>query len=433
MTRGVLTEDFRAQPYWWEATPPREPEADALPEKADVAVIGSGYTGLNAALQLARAGRHTVVLEAEAAGWGCSTRNGGQVSTSTKPEYDDLARRHGAETARAVLVNGHEALAWIGDFVRAEGIDCDFRVCGRFHAAHSAKAFEKLRRSQEAPAPGVPDTDAEIVPRDEQRREIGTDAYYGGVVYPKHAALDPGRYHAGLLDRVLTAGASVHARTRVEGIEREGQGFTLRTARGTLRARDVVLATNGYTGPVTPWLRRRVIPIGSYVIATEPLAPGVLDRLIPRDRVVSDTRRVIYYYRASPDRRRIVFGGRVSAGETAPEKSAVRLHAEMARLFPDLADVRVSHSWLGFVAYTFDTLAHIGQHDGMYYSAGYCGSGVSMASYLGMRLGQKVLGLKEGRTALDGLPFPTRPLYTGRPWFLAPTVALYRWRDRLGI
>ena len=154
---------------------------------------------------------------------------------------------------------------------------------------------------------------------------------------------------------------------------------------------------------------------------------------MPRDRVFSDTRRVVYYYRASPDRRRILFGGRVSHAETDPRRSAPRLRAELVRLFPELGDVAISHSWLGFVAYTFDTLMHIGRHDGIHYAAGYCGSGVGMASYLGTRLGQQVLGLREGRTGLDGLGFPTRPLYRGRPWFLAPAVMLYRWRDRLNL
>jgi glycine/D-amino acid oxidase-like deaminating enzyme len=180
-----------------------------------------------------------------------------------------------------------------------------------------------------------------------------------------------------------------------------------------------------------PWQRRRLIPIGSYMIATEPLPETLIDRLIPNGHVVSDTRKVVYYYRASPDRRRILFGGRVSHHETDPRVSGPLLHAEMARIFPELSEVRISHSWLGFVAYSFDELAHIGVHDGIHYAAGYCGSGVSMASYLGMRCGQRVLGMKEARTGFDDIGFPTRPFYDGKPWFLAPMVAFYRWRDRL--
>ena len=205
------------------------------------------------------------------------------------------------------------------------------------------------------------------------------------------------------------------------------------TPQGTIAARHVVIATNGYTGGFAPWLRRRVIPIGSYIIATELLPSELMARLMPRGRVVSDTRKLVYYYRPSPDRRRILFGGRVAYKETDPRVSAPRLQAELARIFPELRETRVTHSWVGFVAYTFDTLPHVGVHDGLHYAMGYCGSGVSLASYFGHRLGQQILGLKEGRTALDGLDFQTRPLYHGDPWFLGASIAWYRFRDRLNV
>jgi glycine/D-amino acid oxidase-like deaminating enzyme len=271
-----------------------------------------------------------------------------------------------------------------------------------------------------------------VVPRSEQHRELGTDAYWGGVVYPKHASLQPAKFHKGMVERALASGAVIVPFCPATRIERSGKGFTATTSRGTVAARDVVIATNGYTGTVTPWQRRRVIPIGSYVIATEPIAPPVMDRIMPGQRIVSDTRKVVYYYRPSPDRTRIVYGGRVSASETDPRVSGPRLHADLVAVFPELRDIRVSHSWTGLVAYTFDTLAHTGVRDGMHYAMGYCGSGVSMAGYLGMRTGQKVLGLKEGRTGFDDIGFRTRPFYTGNPWFLSASVAYYRWRDRQG-
>jgi glycine/D-amino acid oxidase-like deaminating enzyme len=218
----------------------------------------------------------------------------------------------------------------------------------------------------------------------------------------------------------------------VTGLTNRGDSVTLATARGGITARNVIVATNGYTGALTPWLRRRVIPIGSYIIATEPIAPELMARLFPTDRVVTDTRKVVYYYRPSPDRTRILFGGRVSIAETDPRKSAAPLKAEMARLFPELATVRVSRSWMGFVAYTFDTLPHLGAHDGIHYAMGYCGSGIGMASYLGMKLAKQLLGSDDGRTAFDDIPFASRPYYFGRPWFLTPAIAWYRWKDRHG-
>lgn len=429
-TDNCFSEDFKGEPYWWEHAPAPELGQPPLPAHADAVVIGAGYTGLHAALQTARGGRHTVVLDAEHAGWGCSTRNGGQVSTSIKPGYEALTARHGSQRAFEILREGHNALAWIRQFVDAEGIDCDYKVPGRFHAAHGPRHFERLARSVEREIPGL-EVDAHVVPRAEQRRELGTDAYHGGVVFPHHASLHPARYHKGLLERVDEAGALVVPHCPALGIERQGSGFRVATQRGDIKAGNVVVASNGYTGAATPWHRRRVVPIGSYIIATEPVDPGLMDRLMPTDRVVSDTRKVIYYYRPSPDRTRILFGGRVSAGETDPRLSGPRLRADLVRLFPELSGTRISHSWVGFVAYTFDTLAHVGRHDGIHYAMGYCGSGVSMASYLGMRIGQQVLGLEEGRTAFDDLPFTTRPLYTGNPWFLRAFIAGYRLLDRV--
>ncbi len=432
----IFTSDFKPQPYWWDETPPPVIETGAatapLPERIDVAVIGAGYTGLNAAIAAARAGASVLVLDAEAAGFGCSTRNGGQISTSVKPDFSLLARRHGRDRAVAILKEGEASRDHVGRLVAEEGIDCGFSVCGRFHGAHTPGRFEAMRRELETPHP-VLDTGAYSVARADQHAEIGTEAYYGGAVYPRVASVDPGRYHAGLLDVAQRAGARIVSHCRVEALERVAGGFRLTTPRGMLFAEKVILGTNGYSGPLSPWHRRRVIPIGSYVIATEELPQALMDEVLPTDRMLCDTRRVVYYYRPSPDRRRILFGGRVSLSETDPKKSAVRLHDELIRLFPKLTGTRVSHSWVGFVAYTFDETMHVGNDEGLHYAMGYCGSGVGMASYLGMRIGQQAVGLAEGATAFDGLAFPTRPLYTGNPWFLGPSVLAYRLLDRLGI
>lgn len=424
----LFTEDFRTDPYWWEASPRPQLAEVALPRTVDVLIIGSGYTGLNAALVTARAGRSTLLLEKDRIGEGCSTRNGGQISTSVKPSFAELSRRHGKDTARAIHMEGRAALNWIGEFTKDEGIDCSFSVCGRFHAAHSAKAFEDLAKDAKNQTPGL-EVEIDIVPRSEQYREIGTDAYHGGIILRRHAVLDPGRYHAGLLERVRGAGVQIVDNCAAGVIRRQGNVYIVSTPKGDVAAGDVVIATNGYTGSVTPWHRRRIIPIGSYVIATEPMPREMMKQLIPQNRIVSDSRKVVYYYRLSPDGTRMIFGGRVSQGETNPRVSGPLLHAEMARLFPQLASSRISHSWMGFVGYTFDTLAHTGSENGIHYAMGYCGSGVSMASYLGMRTGQRVLGLKEGQTAFQQAEFQTRPLYTGNPWFLAASVAYYRWQD----
>lgn len=416
--------------FWLEGLPEFNSISNKLPHRVDVAIVGSGYTGLNAALQTIRGGRSTVVFEAGVPGQGCSTKNGGQISTSIKPSLEKLSAKFGTQSGIAIRQEGENALNWIGDLITSEKIDCNFSRVGRYHAAHTQKHYELITRDAEKVnrSEGI---EAYAVPKNEQLKELGSDVYHGGVVFPRHASVDPGKYHRGLLQRVVDAGVDVFGQCAVLDIEQTPDGFVITTQKGKVKARDVIIATNGYTSNLTPWLQKRVIPIGSYIIATDVLDPVMVNELFPTNRIASDTCKVIYYYRTSPDRKRILFGGRVSATETNPLLSGPKLLKDLYRIFPQLEGTKISHSWTGTVAYTFDEMAHTGQHNGIYYSMGYCGSGVSMASYLGMRLGQKVLGLVEGKTAFDDLPFPTRPLYNGRPWFLPAVVSWYRMQDRI--
>jgi glycine/D-amino acid oxidase-like deaminating enzyme len=259
MMADLFTPDFKSMPYWWERTPRPGLGAVRLPASADVAVIGSGYTGLCAALEVARGGRSVVVVDAEDAGWGCSTRNGGQISTSIKPDYETLTRRHGAEAAFAVMKEGHNALAWVTDFIAREEIACDFKVPGRFHAAHSPRHYERLARSLSKPPKGL-EVPAHVVPRAEQGRELGTTAYCGGVVYEKHASLDPGRFHQGLLAKVLNAGVTVVPHCPVVAIGRDGPGYSLSTGLGKLR--NISIAS--FVKKLRKFIRQRLSSITNY-------------------------------------------------------------------------------------------------------------------------------------------------------------------------
>lgn len=430
LDKTVWCRNRKKTSYWLDGLPEYNVVNSLPPRQVDVAIVGSGYTGLNAALQTIRGGRSTVVFESGVPGQGCSTKNGGQISTSVKPSLEKLSAKFGAKKGLAIRQEGENALKWIEDLIKSEKIDCSFSRVGRYHAAHTQKHYELIARDAEKinRSEGI---EAYTVSKNEQLKELGSDVYHGGVIFPRHASVDPGKYHRGLLQKVIEAGVEVIGQCSVLNIEKHSEGFLITTQKGKVKARDVVIATNGYTTNLTPWLQKRVIPIGSYIIATEELDPVMVKELFPTNRIVSDTCKVIYYYRTSPDRKRILFGGRVSAMETNPLVSGPKLLKDMFRIFPQLKGTKISHSWTGTVAYTFDEMAHIGQCNGIYFSMGYCGSGVSMASYLGMRLGQKVLDIPEGKTAFDDLPFPTRPLYNGKPWFLPAVVSWYRMQDRI--
>jgi glycine/D-amino acid oxidase-like deaminating enzyme len=417
-------------PLWMQNAAMPPPSAPPLPARADVLVIGAGYTGLSAARETAAAGRSTLVLDAGELGAGCSSRNGGQVAYSIKPSFDSLSAKCGADVAFRICREGLDAVTFLRSL--AQEIDCGWREAGCFFGAHTARHFSRMVRDAENQPRGL-EQRISIVRKTEQHGEIASDYYHGGCVYPDDACVDPARLLLALLRRALESGASVVDRCPVTAIKRTAGGFEALTPRGAVQARQVLLATNGYSGPLSPWHRRRVIPIGSYQIATEPLGADRIRSLIPRGRNIVDSRRVVVYFRPSADGERIVFGGRAALAEKDPLVCVPRLRQMMERIFPQLKTVRVSHAWVGWVAYTFDTLPHLGRHDGIYYCMGYCGQGVPLAPYFGKRIGQQMLGLKEGQTALDGLPFPSRPYYYGKPWFLAPSVLAYRLIDAVGL
>jgi glycine/D-amino acid oxidase-like deaminating enzyme len=420
-----------ASPLWMENAAIGLPSPGELPGRIDVLIIGAGYTGLSAARETAAAGRSTLVLDAGPLGTGCSGRNGGQVAYSLKPSFDTLKAKHGADVAFRICREGLDAVAYLRSLATQE-IDCHWRADGCFFGAHTARHFERMARDAENQPRGL-EQRISVVSRAQQHGEIASDFYHGGCVYPDDAALDPTRLLLGLLRRALDCGASVVERCPVSALRPARDGFEALTPRGVVHARQVLLATNGYSGPLSPWHRRRVIPIGSYQIATEPLGADRVRALIPHGRNIVDSRRVVVYFRPSADGERIVFGGRAALAEKDPLACVPRLRQMMERILPQLHSVPLSHAWAGWVAYTFDTLPHLGRHEGIYYCMGYCGQGVPLAPYFGRRMGQQMLGLQEGRTALDGLPFPSRPYYRGKPWFLAPSVFAYRLIDAVGL
>jgi glycine/D-amino acid oxidase-like deaminating enzyme len=429
MADPIFTDDFRETPYWWDAAPrPTLPEA-SLPETADVVVVGSGQVGLSAALTLARGGRDTLVLDAEEAGYGASTRNAGYVGRTLWAKYSVLAEQLGPENARALANEAVATHDYVVRLIEKEQIACQFTLCGRFIAAETRAQYETLERDLEAMTRAGVALDGDMVPAAEQRREIGSDYYMGGMVLRGTGALHAGLYHQGLLDRVLSAGAKVIDRTPVVGIRSDGERFAVRTLKGTVRARDVIVATNGYTGPPTPWVARRMIPVPAYMIATEPLGAERMHALFPTGRTMIDSKINIFWARPSPDGERLLFGSRTGVRRDNLRRKAREIRSDMLKVFPDLAEVRLSHCWTGNMGFTFDKLPHSGKHEGVWYATGLCGVGIPMGTYLGHKTALKVLGDAAGETAFDGRPFPTMPLYTGDPWFLPFTIGWFNLRD----
>ncbi len=423
--------NLKETPYWWTTAPDLPGYADRpLPQRVDVAVIGSGYTGLSAALQLARAGAAVAVLEKETIGWGASSRNGGQVLTGLKLGPRALIARYGLAAAKRLYAASLKSIEFLENLLEAERIDCEYARCGHLDAAGKPKHFADFRCTQELLAREF-DHPIEIVPRTEQHREIGTDAYYGLIVDARSGALHPAKYVRGLARAAERAGAELLEQAPALKIERDGSGFKITAGRATIAAQDVLVATNGYTDAAAPALRRRVIPIGSYIIATEPLDARVAARLLPRRRVVFDSKNFLHYFRLSDDDR-MLFGGRAAFVPPTPQsnrESADILRRDMARIFPELRDIEVEFVWSGNVCFTRDMLPHAGRlDDGVHYAMGYGGHGVAMATYLGAKMADVIL-CREDQNPFRDIRFRTIPFYNGRPWFLPFAAVWFKFLD----
>ena len=421
----------KATPYWWEAAPVRPLPERAPAKSVDVAILGAGYAGLAAALTLARAGRSVAVFDAMNPGEGASSRNGGITSGSIRPGFAALTRKFGEAAALAIEAEGKRAREFLYGFLKDEGIDCDFRLTGAFRGALGFDQYDAMARGAETLARRL-GIETYAVPHEEQRGYVGTDFYRGGVARMDIGGLHPAKFHAGLLRVAQAAGATVHSHTPVSAIARDGAGFEVTTGAGRITARQVLVCTNGYTDGAAPFLRRRLVPVRSRIIVTDPLPAGLMDRLMPRRMMMSENRQLGFYYRPTPDGASILLGGRDSSFAGDPVEPTLRLRAGLVELFPELRDVGLSHSWFGNVAMNRDMLPRIFEKDGVLYASGFCGSGVVWAPWLGRHAALRLMGERaEAPSAFDMRPPAAVPFFNGRPWFMPAIIRGYALQDRL--
>jgi len=427
-------------PFWWETVtmPPASPEppTDEVVAVYDVAVIGSGITGLTASRALAKRGAKVVVLESQTIGWGASSRNGGMTLTGLKVGAGTLFARYGRELTRRMFAASVAAIDGVEQIVKDEAIACDFSRSGHLEVACKPSHYRGFVHSAEVMAKEF-NHPVRLIPRDDLRSEIGSDIYHGGLVDEASAGLNPARYVAGLAGAALKAGATLHDHAKVERMVRSGNTFRVITSRGTLSAREVFVATSGYTGQATPSLQRKIVPIGSYIIATEPLSPELAHEVSPKNRMIFDSKNFLYYYRLTPDNR-MLFGGRAAFFPESPgtvRESAEMLRRGMIEVYPQLREAKVDYAWGGTLDFAFDLMPHAGKMEsGIHYALGYAGHGVALATYLGTQMAAAICGETVNDNPFTNIPFPGAPLglYDGRPWFLPFAEVWYRFLDWVG-
>jgi glycine/D-amino acid oxidase-like deaminating enzyme len=414
---------------YWQVTAPVMPDRRGrdLPDAVDVVVVGGGLTGLSAARRSAELGASVVLLEAERLGWGGSTRNGGMCHPGYKHSVAELVAQHGETRGMAIHRESIDAYEHVRELCSAR-IEADFVQSGHLSLAAVPAHAEGFGATVDALA--TVDMPAHVVARSDLREEIGTDAYFGGLVVERSAGLHPGKLVAGLVRLAEEAGASLHEETRALRIRPQADGRrVVETSRGAILAKDVIVGTNGYTGGLTPSLRRRLLSIGSFIIVTDPLPADLAAELSPHGRMFFDTKNFLYYWRLTPDNR-MLFGGRASMWPSSILHTAEILQRSMVRVHPQLAGTRIAYAWGGRVAFTFDRMVHAGRADGVTYAVGCCGSGVAIMPWLGTRIAEWVGGA--AAPELASLKFPLVPApYEGRAWFLPFAGEYWKAKDRL--
>ncbi len=424
---------MRTIPFWQDDFPrPADlPVATFLPEQVDVAVVGGGYTGLVAARTLARGGASVAVLEQNQFGGGASAVNGGQAGGGLKLGPQQLIDAYGRELGQELWQASLDAVHCLEQLIQVEQIECDYAANGITALAYKPAHFERLARNADWIA-GELGYRKKVVPREQIRAELGSDAYFGAVVDEGWGGLHPAKYLYGLARAAARAGATLCEECEVQRLDRRpgSDGFGLTTGRGELKASEVLIATNGYTGPLVPEIQRRVFPVGSYMVTTEPLSPELQVELSPQKRMFWDSKWFLNYFRLTPDGR-LAMGGRNNLSPNLDVvQSAGYLRQAIERVFPQLRVVPLTHTWSGRLGLTFDLLPHIGRIDGIYYALGYSGHGVSIATYLGHEVAQLIAG-RLARSPFAEIPHPTRFYYRQKPWFLPLAAAYYRVLDRI--
>ena len=415
-------------PYWWQ-NQPQYRNTEAPPTKADCVVVGAGFTGLSAALTLAKAGRDVVVLDSQAIGFGASTRNGGMLGSGHKVSVADANKHYGSDIAGQLHCEANASLEFTKSLIVDHKIDCDLQASGRLRTAWTPQDYAAMAHANNGLQKIEPFAARMVKPND-MAQHINTSLYFGGLLYESHACVQPKKLHYGLLQLALDAGVKVFGDQPAHSVNARGSGFCITTNNQQIHCEQVLMATNGYTqSRVSKFLARRVLPVPSFIIVTEELGKDQVQALLPGGHCMVETRQRFCYYRPTPCGKRIMLGARAALHPITPQQSLPTLRAKLAEIFPTLKTTQISHCWTGFTGFSFSKLPNIGCHKGIYHALGYCGNGVAMAPYLGHKAALKMLHPEQQHSVFEQTPLQSRIFHHGSPWYMPAASAWYQTKD----
>ncbi|MEJ2513340.1 MAG: FAD-binding oxidoreductase [Anaerolineales bacterium] len=422
---------MKLTPLWTEQFQPDDVVLNNdLPMEAEVAVVGSGYTGLNAAIEMGKAGIDVVVLEQETIGWGASSRNGTMLTPGLKAKQKDIKRWYGAEKQKELWQWSVDAVNHVTNIIQEEQIDCDYSINGMAYLATKPSHAEMVRSYGEFLDKEFGYKSTQWIPADQIEQEIGSKVFYGALIDNLGSRLQPAKYVGGLAKAAQNYGVKLVNYSRVEKITRLPGKFTLNTGKGILQAKKILLATGGYTTNLVPKVKQGIFPVGSYIIVTEPLPESLQKELSPKNRVFYDSKIFLNYFCLTPDGR-MMLGGRANLSPNLDlQKSSKLLHDRLVEIFPQLSEIPITHSWTGKLGISFDQMPHIGNLDGIYYAYGYSGHGISIGSYLGKEVGELISGKKKSSVFME-IHHPKYIFASLSPMYLPFVSTYFKIKDQL--
>ena len=418
-----------SQVYWTEEYPLGKTYdvSTELPDKVDFVIIGSGYTGLTAARVLAKADCSVAVFDEKKIGWGASSRNGGMATPGLKQDIFKIYKKYGIEYAREFWKASVDAIDLLENIIQEEKINCDWSRNGHIALACKQSHYDKLPEYANWIQKELGHKKT-LVPKEEIHSEIGTNYYYGGLSDEVSGGLQPAKYVDGLARACNDYGGQLFENNRVHSIKKLGEVYEVVTDKGALKAKKVIVATNGYTDMLVPELKPKVFPVGSYIIVSDVLSEKIQKKLSPKGRMFYDSKWFINYFRLTPDGR-MLWGGRndLSTDLDLVESASI-LSRQVRTVFPDLENTTFTHTWTGKLGITFDLMPHIGEVNGIHYTFGYGGHGLSIATYLGNEIGLLLSGQKK-RSPFEEISHQTMFFYRKDPWFLPFAAKYYQFLD----